>query len=322
MRILDLKALSPSLRYQLPVVGVLDGDPPWGYEFVRMSRKLRIPHADYHAVYAVESGEIQSHVGVLWLTFTTPTGAVPVTGIDNVATRPTAERRGWAAALMEEVHRRESDRGVAWAFLWTHRSWGAHRLYERLGYRDVYSPPAALKRLARNRRARLPVGYEWRPAALRDANRLDRIFRRATVGRLGFISRFPGSFRARFVLGWRRPENHRILFHHSREVGYANLAVSDTWSVTANEVIVVDPSHTDAMIQALETSTSNKWLLLETTTFVTDGATQLRKRGFSLHPATHRTLMAKSLQGPGRESAEVVRTIGSPRFSNHRGDMF
>ncbi|MFZ0891970.1 MAG: GNAT family N-acetyltransferase [Thermoplasmata archaeon] len=322
MKILDLNALPSSLRLQLPVVGVLDGDPAWGYEFVQRSRKLGIPHADYHAVYAIESGEIQSHVGVLWLTFTTADGSIPVAGIDNVATRPTAQRQGWAAALMEEVHRREVARGVEWAFLWTHRSWGAHRLYERLGYRDVYSPPAALKQPARKSRARLPTGYEWRPATIRDTSRLDRLVRRAASHRLGFVTRFPRWFRARFVLEWRRPENYRILLYRSREVGYANLAVSDMWSVTANEVIVVDPSHIEAMIRALEISALNKWLLFETTTFVTDAANQLRERGFSLYPTTHRTLMAKRLRGEAHEPNEIVSTIESPKFSNHRGDMF
>jgi GNAT superfamily N-acetyltransferase len=322
MKMLDLNALPSSLRAQLPIVNVLDGDPAWGYEFVQRSRKLGIPHADYHAVYAVDAGEIQSHVGVLWLTFTTSQGSTPVVGIDNVATRPTAQRQGWAAALLEEVHRREVDRGIEWAFLWTHRSWGAHRLYDRLGYRDVYSPPAALKRIARRPGTRLPPGYEWRPATIRDSNRLERLFRRATSGRLGFIARFPRSFHARFALGWRGPEQYRILLFRSHEVGFAHLAVSDLWSVTANEILVVDPTHIEAMLLALEGSAANKWLLFETTTFVADAATQLRTRGFSLYPLTHRTLMAKRLGNSDPVPSEITSAIESPKFSNHRGDMF
>jgi GNAT superfamily N-acetyltransferase len=322
VKILDLPHLPRRLRLQLPVIGILDGDPPFGHEIIHRSQELGNPHARYFGVFAVESGEIQSQVAVIWLTFTSVNGTFPVAGIENVATRPTSQRRGWAAALMEEVHRRESRRGVEWSFLWTHRSWGAHRLYEKLGYSDVYTPPAALKRVSRSSTLRIPSGYRWRVATRRDASRLDRIYDRATLHRLGFVHRFSGSFRARFTLGWRRPENLRILMLGSRDVGYVSLATSDRWSVTANEVVVVDPSHARPIIQALEFEGRNRWLLLETTTFVSDASQELRDRGFSTYAITHRTLMAKHLQNLGRAPAKLESTFQNPRFSNHRGDMF
>ncbi len=284
MKILDFQDLPKSLLKQLPVTAVLDGDPPWGSEILRSNQKLGIPYSSYRCVYAVESGEIVSQIEVYWLTLTTTDGVFPVAGIANVATRPLAQGRGWASALLEEVHRREVDRGASSSFLWTHRSWGAHRLYERLGYVDVYSPPASLKRIPTSVPRKPPAGYRWRICDRRDADRLDRLLVRANQGRIGFIPRFPRSFYARFAIGWRRPDNHRILFQGSQPVGFVHLSHTDPWSISANEVVVVGSEHTRPMLQALESTASGRWLALETTTFVADAAVELRDRGFSTYP--------------------------------------
>jgi GNAT superfamily N-acetyltransferase len=322
MKILDFPGLSKRLLAQLPVTGVLDGDPARGIDYLIASQRRGFPRPPYQSLYAVESGELLSQVDVICLTLTTTEGRFSVPGIANVATRPMAQRRGCAGALLAEVHRREAARGARWSFLWTHRSWGAHRLYERLGYVDLYSPPASLKRVPASASRKLPKGYRWRVVQRAAAPRLDRILQRATGGRIGFVPRFSGSFRARFAMGWKNPENLRILLHGSSEVGYAYLSYSDPWSLSANEVVVLGAEHHAPMVRALEATARGRWLALETTTFVSDAAPVLRSRGFSTYPSTHRTLMGKPLEGGDRRPALWKTTFHDPLFSNHHGDMF
>jgi GNAT superfamily N-acetyltransferase len=324
VKIFDLPGLPRRLYPQLAAIRVQDGDPPHDIAFLRKVRSLGLPAADYHAVYAVEDDEILSKVETRWLTFRSPGGSKPVAGISDVTTRPTAGRRGLAGALFEEVHRREAARGVEWSFLWTHLSWGAHRLYERLGYTDVYSTPVSLRHVPRRkaRAARRPTGYDWRIPTARDAGRLEQMLSQATEDRIGFLPRSPGSFKAAFELGWRTPEKLRVLVSGRERVGYANLGMEDAWSATFNEVVVTGPEHIAPMLGALEAEAQGRWLVLETTTFVNDASTLLRERGFATYPVTHRTLMAKRLAGTSERTEDLGALCRSPLFSLQRSDMF
>jgi GNAT superfamily N-acetyltransferase len=127
------------------------------------------PTSDYYGVYAVEDDQVLSRVETLQLAFRGFEGSQTVVGVADVLTRPEGLGRGFARRLLQEVHRRESARGRAWAFLWTHRTWGAHHLYESLGYEDVYSPPTWLRAIPRAMRQAPPAGYRWRSARTRDA---------------------------------------------------------------------------------------------------------------------------------------------------------
>jgi GNAT superfamily N-acetyltransferase len=321
MEILDLKQLPRSLHSQLGAIGMLNGDPPQDFAFIRRLRSMGFPAVDYYAVYAVEDREIQSRVEVLQLPFTTQAGAQTVTGISDVSTRPDRVRRGFAGALLREVHRREAARGRRWSLLWTHRSWGAHRLYEALGYRDIYSPPSALRSVGRSGPRRVPKGYGWDRANRRDVVRMERLFDRSTAGRVGMVPRPPRALSIRCRLGWRIPENHRILTAGTETVGYAHL-VAGPGSVSVNEVLVAAPEHASAMLDGLERAAQGRWLTFATTTFVTDHAALLRKRGYAVYPTAHLTLMAKPLM-PGRPSSDNPATAcRDPQFSCHRTDVF
>jgi len=321
MNVTDFDHLPRSLYSQLGVLGLLDGDPPQGIGFVRRFRGLGLPCAEYYAVYAVEDGRILSQVEVVRPRFTSDAGSEVVCGVAGVATRPDAVRRGLAGRLIREVHRREAALGQRWSFLWTHRSWGAHTLYERLGYRDVYSPPSAFRPLGLRRIRRFPSGYEWVTVTRRDLPTLERVFLRSTQGRLGFVSRPPGLLSARVRMGWRVPENHRVLYRRGAAVGYAHLTFSP-WHVGANEVLVDSPEHLVPMIDALESTEPERSFSLGSTTFVRDAQEELERRGYVIYPFAHVTLMARPLTRERRPGEDPARVCADPRFSCHRADAF
>ena len=322
IRIHDLDTLPTPLRPQLAAFGASDGDPPQDFGLIGRIKRLGHPASDYYAVYAVENDQVLSRVETLQLRFHGFEGAQTVVGISDVLTRPDGLGRGFAKALLREVHRRESARGRDWSFLWTHRSWGAHRLYESLGYEDVYSPPIALRESPRRAPRSLPAGYRWTTAGVRDEGRLERLFDAATRGRLGFVPRSRGFPRVRFRLGWRKPENHRILTFGRQAVGYANLSDLSSWNVSTNEVVVTLPEHLEPMVLGLEALARGRWLTFQVTSFVRDAEKVLATRGYAVYPTSHFVLMAKRLRSKPSRGEDLRGVFRSSRFSSHRGDMF
>ena len=322
MEIVELRDLPEALLPQIASLPAQDGDPPMGIDQIRSARRAGLPFSPYYAVYAVEDGRILARVETSWFTFTGPEGPQTVAAVCDVLTRPTEGRRGCAGALLTDVHRRETEAGHEWSFLWTHRTWGAHRLYERMGYADVYSPPVALRVIPKRPRAERADPGNWTVARRTDATLLEEMLARATRGRLGFVPRPPGSYAARFRLGWRSPRNHRILRSGSEAIGVAHLAGANPSSLVVNEVVVTAPEHLGPMLDALEQEAAGRWLMLETTTFIPDAGPILRERGYAVYPASHRTMMARPLVGAPRGSLDPAEICRDPAFSNHRGDMF
>jgi GNAT superfamily N-acetyltransferase len=322
MRIYELDELPDRLLPQLAAFGVSDGDPPQDLRFIRRLRRMGHPASDYWGVYAVEGDQVLSRVETLQLPFRGRTGPQTVVGIADVLTRPNGIGQGFARALLREVHQREVARGRTWSFLWTHRTWGAHQLYRDLGYEDVYSPPHALGRDLRPRRCDPPAGYRWKAAKASDAGRLERLLARATYRRLGFVPRSRGSTRIRFRLGWRKPENYRILSCGARAVGYAYLSDSSDWNLTTNEVVVTSPDHIEPMVAALGNLARGRWLTFQGTSFVRDAEAALRARGYAIEPSSHTVLMAKPLRSRASRREDLRKVFHDPSFSSHRGDMF
>ncbi|MCI4317218.1 MAG: GNAT family N-acetyltransferase [Thermoplasmata archaeon] len=323
MRILDLAHLPRSLVPQIAAFGPLDGDFPQDARFIRRFRRLGLTTSDYFAVYAVEGEQVLAKVETFLPIFRSGDRSYPVVGLADVATRPDALGRGLATALIGEVHRRESRAGRRWSFLWTHVSWQAHRLYERLGYVDVYSPPVALRHLPRGRVSRIPAGYRWRPAVRTDFRNIAQVLRRGSEGRVGF-SRHGVAFRkARVDLGWWKLKELWLLFREGRAVGYAHLSDSPTGK-TADEVLLTSPDHSAAMLTALERTAQGRWLTFASTTFVRDVAPLLTTRGYGIHSASHRTLMVRDLAAPapGDRNPPPLVTCRDPKFSCHRADQF
>lgn len=323
MRIVELADLPDRLGPQVGALNWLDGDPPYDARFLRHLSTLGYPFLDYQALFAVEKGQLLGKADTTVHDYVTPAGTESVIWVSGVATRPDALRRGVARALLEEIHSREENTGRRWAFLWTHRSWGAHHLYEELGYKDVYSPPVALRRWRRASPRSLPRGYGWRALRPHEDSLLEELLDVASEGRYGFIPRYRGSFRVRFQFGWRQPSDFRVLTKESNPVGYAH-GGSGPYARTASEIVVTHPAHGTAMLDALEREATGRWLALARTTFITDHAGLLRTRGYATYRHSHPTIMAKPLKPNSRHppSTDPARVCRSPRFSFHGGDVF
>ncbi|MCI4353571.1 MAG: GNAT family N-acetyltransferase [Thermoplasmata archaeon] len=323
MRIVELADLPTALRPQLATLSWLDGDYPQDESFLRRLRRLGFPYSDYQALFAIEGDQVLGKVETIVLPFVTASGTQPVLGVTGVSTRPDALERGIATILLEQAHARERHSDRKWAFLWTHRSWGAHRLYERLGYRDVYSPPAALRRIPPSARRPVPNGYGWETLKTAEVPFLDRVLHAGSRERHGFIPRFPGSFRLRFQMGWRHLSEYNLLRKGSVPVGYA-FATSNPAAIAAYEVVVTAARHSVPMVAALERRAAGRWLVFGHTTFVRDHEELLRGRGYALYREGHATLMAKPL-GPSTRrarSSDPLEVCRGPAFACHRGDVF
>lgn len=323
MKIVELAELPARLGSQVAYLSWLDGDTPWDADDLRRMRRVAYPSVRSQSLLAVEGDQVLGRVDTSAHSYTTPAGREVVTWLSGVVTRPDAVRRGIATALLAEAHRRARRNGHRWVFLWTHRPWVAHELYEALGYRDVYSPPAALRRIPRAPRAVLPAPYRMRKLRPAEIPLLERLLREASRGRYGFVPRFRHSFRVRFQLGWRRVADYRMLFRAGRAVGYAYVP-STRYASTANEVVVNRAEHARAFLLGLERESAGRTLALDRTTFITDHEGLLRERGYAVFRVAHPTVMAIALRPRTRAStsADPARVCQSPRFVFHGGDVF
>ena len=179
--------------------------------------------AEYVGVYAVERDRVLGQVVTLRLPYRFDDGEETISGISAVTTRAERGRTGVARTLLEEVHRRELEAGLRYAALWTNRSWGAHRLYERFGYRDVYAPPWAV-----HGPGPAPVrpagGLLMRPGRRSDLQEIDRLHDRMADGRLGYVHRPRAFSRGEMRMGMLDPSKNLIVARrHGTLVGYAHL---------------------------------------------------------------------------------------------------
>ncbi len=322
IRIQEWSELSARTRDGVSLLDVSDGDPPSYSERQHSYRVDGGLYRGYHALFAVRDGAVLSRAVGLDITLTTRSRDEPLLGIADVVTRPDSLGRGFAPLLIEELHRRARARGIRWAALWTHRTWSAHRGYERLGYRDAYSPAFLLKRVPAVPPPDPPENYALRPCRLLDAALLDSLFDRASARRVGFVRRPPRAFEARFRLGHRRPNTVHLLLHRGEPTGYTVLD-ADEHQVVCYEAVAVRRADRIALLRLLEQRSAGRWLAFRRTTFVSDLGAQAARREYAALPLEHSTLMVKPLARlPPADRAALARTFGDRRFSCHSGDMF
>lgn len=316
--------LTPRQLERFPALFSLDGGYQiWDAREVERIHRAGTAFVDYHALFATEGNDVLAMVQVIRIPFTSRRGQETVSGLDYVVTRPDAVRRGLASQLIRAVHRREVAAGVHWCFLWTRRSWGAHHGYEKLGYRDVYSPKLAQRHFPGGPRLRMPTGYRWRTVRRSDERLLESLLRRSSQGRLGFVPRIPGSFHWRLHLRWLSLRSVRILSHRGRPVGYA-VVQPRTRSVWASDIVVTSPRERVPMLRALQTLAPGRWLVLARSTYVTDCRALLEQQGYDVYPVSHSVLMARPLRPGGRIGPwpSLRAVVRDRRFALQEGDMF
>jgi GNAT superfamily N-acetyltransferase len=277
----------------------------------------------YRALVAVEGGEVLGHAGAIRVSFRTSRRSQVVCGISDVVVRPDATRRGIASRLLRRAHADARREGLDWSFLWTRRSWGAHRAYEKLGYFDLYSFASAVRPPRdRGRRGRGVRGFRLRAAETADLDRMEGILAAASRPRLGFTDRDPHSFRDRVTLGWRALGDFRVLEAAGRAVGYLELQL-DAGNAIVRECVVTGPQFARPLLRILEATAGPRWIGLANSSFVADQKALLRHRGYRIADAHHAVLMADPISRRGaRERAELGATAADPRFFVQRGDLF
>ena len=220
MRILSFDELSEAQDRSRALVNMAAFGNVYDRERVETYRRRLGCFSEYVGVFAVERDEVLGQVFVLRLPYEFPDGSGQISAIATVGTRPDVGRTGIAETLLREAHRREREAGLGYAALWTNRSWGAHHLYEKVGYRDVYSPPWVVRFPPVRRPPEPPVRF----ATSADLGRIERLHRRLARERLGHRERPTGWLRLDVQLGYIDPSTDVLVRYEGGElVGYAHL---------------------------------------------------------------------------------------------------
>lgn len=271
-------------------------------------RRRRFATADYVGLFALEQGEVVGQTLVLRLPFRTASGPEVVSGVASVTTRFDLRRRGIGRALLTEAHRREREFGGNYALLWTNPSWFAHRLYEQLGYSDVWSSPLAVRLLPR--RPPSAPGTTLRPALPTDLEPLEHLHEELTRDDVGFSPRPSGYLRAAHAAGHLDLSTLLVLRARGERLGYGVVG-SGPHQLRCGE-IVVGPDSDAAFLEALERRASPGLIALGNTP-VAARAAALRRRGYWVRPSQEwRVLMACPLRGR-RSGAGLRRELGVDR---------
>ncbi len=319
MRFLTFDELTPSMEVDRTLLHLAAFGGTFPSRSVNLLRRRLKAMPDYAAIFAVEGGRLLGQTYVLRIPYTFPDGTEPVTGIVAVGTRPDRRRAGVGRAILREIHRREKEDGIRYSTLWTNRSWGAHGLYEQLGYRDIYASPWAVHGpLPRRPRPRLGA----RAARRSDLPGLERLHARRSAGRLGFTQRPAGSFSAAAAAGELDPATDIVILRTDGTLrGYALLETT-RWRVICGELVADSAAARRALVSEVERRARLRPFAFMHTP-VTDAPEIFRGHGFSTVPTGWFVLMASSLDRDWTTRAASARfATADARFQCLSWDRF
>ncbi|MCI4340540.1 MAG: GNAT family N-acetyltransferase [Thermoplasmata archaeon] len=277
------------------------------------------PLADYVGLFAVDGRRLLGQALVYRFRYRGAGPARMSEGVALVATRPDAARRGVARQILQEFHRRARERGVTDVFLWTNPSWGAHRLYEELGYVDIYSPPYALRSVPR--RPRPSRGFAVGPARPAELPRLEGLFRKSVRSARGFVARPARFLRTEVGLGRFDVSTILVARTEDRPVGYAIFRRHRS-TVTCGELVAPDAPVRAALIDAV-TERAAGAVCGFCLSSVAASDRILTQRGFDTRVPEWLTLMGSRL-GERMSPEEAIARFATrdPSFSCMVGDGF
>lgn len=321
MRLLTFDELPARWEAQRALIHLAAFSGTWTRNQIETARRRLRNTAEYVGVFAADRTGLLGQVFVLRIPYTFPTGPEVIGGIAAVATRPDRARTGVARTLLEEVHRLEREAGIRYCALWTNRSWIAHGLYERLGYRDLYSSPWALLRRGRVR-AHCSRGLRVRSAHTADLDAVDRLHDRWAEGRLGFCRRPDGFGRTRALEGSLDPATQLVVAEGKGElVGYAHLDRGSRRTI-CGELVATSPATQRALVEEVAQRAAAVPLAFQHTV-VTDSPGLFAAPEFAILDRNWHVLMGKTLARTSSETAAVRRfATDSPRFLCLAGDRF
>lgn len=215
MRIVEYDAVDP---LQVLHLNLLCLDFALTPELVAIIRRMDPRPFPFFALYAVEGSSVAGQVGVFRLPVVSTAGAAEVGGVWAVSTHPTWRGRGVASLLLDEAHARMAAAGLRFSTLGTDSYRVAHGLYEKQGYRDVFSPAAALGRSDALPRAR---SLTAEPAGVERLALADRLFEQIARGRLGFARRHTPFFPFLHARSYLSADDLWLFRRGGEAVGYA-----------------------------------------------------------------------------------------------------
>jgi GNAT superfamily N-acetyltransferase len=276
--------------------------------------------AEYVGVFAVEAGRVVGQTLVKRLTYTFADRTERIGAVASVAVRPDRARGGLARRLLAEVDRREREAGIRYVALWTNRSWGAHRLYEKLGYEDTYTFPWAVRRPRPGRSARR--GGAVSPARARELAALDRLHDRRARGRVGFCRRPRSFLPIAATNGELDPATELLIAREGgRIVGYAHV-LSNGVRTICGELIADSEPVLEQLIEGVEARAGENAVAFQHTP-VSDARSLLHRRGYSVLAAGWYVFMTHAIDGPwSARSARSTFLPDDPRFLCGSADRF
>lgn len=270
----------------------------WTRRIVDLYRRNTDLLSDHVGLYAIEAGEVLGQVVVFRMPYTFPVGVGRVAGLSFVVTRPDSGRRGIARLLLAEAHQRERAAGIGHVILWTSRAWAAHRIYEKMGYRDLYGVRWGFRE--RSQRDPLPRGYQIRVATRSDLKRLERFHSEVARGRWGFVPRTKALFQTDNRAHELEVSSLRVLIHHDRLSGYA-LCETVPGGVTCGELLGANSREEEVLIQAVEREAGGGFSAFAFTP-LTQRLRWFAKRGYAISPGAYQVCMGMSLSRIKSES--------------------
>jgi GNAT superfamily N-acetyltransferase len=319
MRIVEHDELPSNMEADLQLLRLSVGWMPRDFSRIRRARRLGYPAPDYFGLYAVEGERVLSTVRVLRLPYTFPDRHVEtVSAILSVITRRDCRGRGLARELLNEVHARERKAGSRFSLLWTDQSITAHRLYEAMGYQDVYIPEFGTRRSSG--RSTSGEAYELRKATEADMAKIERLHTIATQNRIGFTPRPHGLLRSLVRFGISKPDSFRLILKDGGPIGYLELQEAPSW-VNVSEVVLAEDSDSTDLLTALERMSRGKWLSFWNT-FVRDSRKVLEGRRYAVSNLGDNTLMAMALEKSGARNLTSALGTADPRFVCHLLDHY
>ena len=321
MRLVSFDELSPSMDVDRLLVHLssLGGSPKRAA--VDLWRRRSDIYADYAAIFAVDGGAVVGQTYVKRLEYAFPDGPETISAIASVGTRPDRARTGVARRILDEVHRREREAGCRYATLWTNPSWGAHRLYEKLGYRDVYTVPWALRP---SRPARRSAGRRSsaRPARRCDLAELQRIHDQDAAPRLGFCRRPKRWFETAAAVRDLDPAKELVVVRdEGRPVGYASVLATPQRAL-CGELVGPSVAVRRRLLGEIERRAGTGPAVLQGS-LVADQRPLLEDRGYRILPTGWWCFMAKRLRADwDARTAMTTFATRDPRFTCQLGDRF
>jgi GNAT superfamily N-acetyltransferase len=319
MRIIEHDEIPSELEADLQLLRLSVGWTPRDLRRTELARRAGYPSADYFGLYAVEGNRILSTVRVVRVPYTFPDGHTEtISGVLSVITSQDFRGQGLARRLLEEVHEREREAGSRFSVLWS-ESITAHRLYESMGYEEVYTPDIATKRPSP--RGALRGRYELETVTDGDLATIERLHAAATRDRIGFTPRPRGLLGSFLAYGLFRSDSLRLVLRDGRPVGYLELLETPSWA-SVSEVVMTEDSGTAGALSVLERLCSGRWLSFWNT-FVRGSRTLLERRRYSFTNLGDHSLMSLSLEkGSGPQDQRSALGTDDPRFACQLFDRF